>query len=526
MKHTASSALVTALPIWVACLIFCVVAFSAEAEPAVADQALALTVDEALRPGVAAGASVAVRIIDADTGEVLLATENVSQPFTPASNMKLVSSATALDRFGPERQLQTHFAVADGALLIRAGGDPAFGDPSLLEEIGLTPMSLFDQLVEYLHKANITGLPGGVIVIDDVFDDQFVHPSWHPANLLHWYGAPVAGVNFNDNCIGVTFKPAQLGQPAELHVIPPAGGFELRGQAVTSGLDEHAPELAKLPGVDVFEVGGKVGRVGGPYSKPITNPRRFVAETTAAALRDRGFEVGPDIRLETEYTRTEPATVVASFATPLTDVLRRVNTNSQNMMAEAVAKLNGLAFDTAAGADSPRGTWEGGHRAAVDFLDRIGVDPSPLIAADGSGLSRDNRLTAELLSDLLLYMLTEHQHGEHFVQTLAISGVRGSVRNRMGRDELAHMKGRVYAKTGTIRGVSALSGYVFHPSGRTLVFSILHNGIEGSATPYRQQQDAAVAAMWSWLDAQPPLESDVLDARSPQLLESLEAVAP
>ncbi|MEM1026682.1 MAG: D-alanyl-D-alanine carboxypeptidase/D-alanyl-D-alanine-endopeptidase [Planctomycetota bacterium] len=489
------------------------------------DPKLAAALNDALQPGVDTGASVAVRVLDADTGEVLLETPNADDAFIPASNMKLVTSATALDLYGPKRQLVTSFTVEDQTLVITAGGDPAFGDPALLENRGLKPMDELDRLADKLIKAGISHLPNGVLVIDAVFDQALVHPSWHPANLLHWYGAPVAGVSFNDNCIDVTFKPTEPGQPAELEVVPPAGDFVIRGQAITAGLEEHSPELAKLPDVNVFQVGGKVGRVGGPYSKPVQDPRVFLGSATAEALRERGIQVADRLVIQTEpLASVEQAGFTHLAETPLLDVLGRVNTNSQNMMAEAVAKLSGLAYDEVTGVADPRGSWESGHRAAVDFLRRIEVDASPLVAADGSGLSRDNRVSAGLISDLLMYMLVEHEHGEHFVNTMAISGVRGSVRNRMGKNAMAEMKGRVYAKTGTIRGVSALSGYVFHDSGRVLVFSILHNDIDGSQTPYRRQQDEAVAALWRWLDSQPVPSDDVLKARPAQLRESLEVV--
>ncbi|MEM8784019.1 MAG: D-alanyl-D-alanine carboxypeptidase/D-alanyl-D-alanine-endopeptidase [Planctomycetota bacterium] len=491
------------------------------------DPALATAVDDALRPGVDAGARVAVRVLDADTGRVLLETPDAADAFVPASNLKLVTSATALDRFGPEHALATTFRVIDGKLEIVAGGDPAFGDPGLLEDRGMTPMDEFDLLADALRQAGVTQLPGGVTVTDAVFDDQLVHPSWHPANLLHWYGAPVAGVSFNDNCVDFTFRPTTLGDPAELETLPPSGLFEILGDAMTSTEGEHAPQLGKLPGQNVYKVRGKVGRIDGPYSKPTDDPRRFLAATTAVALRDRGIDVGHRLEVSSQTLGDSPGSGFSYVVeTPLLDVLGRVNTNSQNMMSEAVAKLNGLAYDTAAGAPDPRGSWASGHHAAAEFLRRIGVDPETLRSADGSGLSRQNRLSAKLLTDLLLHMLVEHEHGEHFVGTMAISGVRGSVRRRMGNGDMAEMKGRVYAKTGTIRGVSALSGYVFHDSGRVLVFSILHNDIEGSAGPYRQQQDAAVQALWRWLDTQPEPDAAQLEARPPQLRESLAVLAP
>ncbi len=466
-------------------------------EPLVADAQLAAAVEAALQPGLIGETRVAVCVLDGGTGEVLLATDNAAEPFTPASNMKLLTSAATLDLYGPDHVLRTDFRAGDGTLIVVAGGDPAFGDPAIAEAAGQTPMTPFRALAQALHqRGGPTTFPGGVIVVDAVFDEQLVHPNWHPANLLHWYGAPVAGVSFNDNCVDVTFVPTEPGQPAELELVPPAGGFKFVGEALTvSDKDAHAPELAKRPGETVFIVGGAVARRGGPYSKPVDDPRRYLGEVLMAELPQHGIEVDGPVRVVTQLDGVDERPVLATHVSALTDVLGRVNTNSQNMMAEALAKLNGRAHLEAHGVDAPRGSWEAGAAAAEAFLQRIGIDTAVLVADDGSGLSRENRLSATIITELLLHMRNEHEHGKAFVDSMAISGVRGSVRNR-----LKDLEGKVYAKTGTIRGVSALSGYLFHHSGRVVVFSILHNGIEGSPAPYRRQQDDAVRAMAKWLD--------------------------
>ena len=476
-------------------------ALSAAAQtPVPALNALSGKVSAALEPGDADGLRLAMRVVDALTGEVLLETGTADQAFIPASNMKLVTSATCLDLYGPDYGLTTTLALRGDDLWIIGTGDPALGDPSLEEDRGRNTMSVLDDWVRALKQRGVSSIEGDLVVCDPVFDNQFTHPKWHPGNLLYWYGAPVAGVNFNDNCIDVTFVPSEQGKPASLEVIPPAGGFQIRGEALSA--EEHAPQLAKLPNTPkpVYKVSGTVGRRGGPYSKPVNNPRLFLGEALKAHLQANGIAVAGQVRVSTDSAPAiAESETVAVFTTPLTDVLGRVNTNSQNMMAEALAKLSGLAHDRAQGVADPRGSWASGHEAAVAFLSDAGVDPSTLVADDGSGLSHHNRLSAELVTDLLLHMLNEHEHGEHFVNSMAISGVRGSVRNRM-----KDITGRVYAKTGTISRVSALSGIVFAENGRVAVFSILHNGFEGSQTPYRKQQDDAVLALYEWLENQGP----------------------
>lgn len=466
-------------------------------------------VGKALGPGAKKGATVVVVVVDGLTGQTLLTTPNADAAFIPASNMKLVTSATALDLYGPEARLTTTLAISGDDLVVIGGGDPGLGDPTLEAKAGRTPMSVFDEWEAALRRRGVGLITGDVVVVDAVFAGPTTHPTWGDANKLQWYGAPVAGVNFNDNCVDFTFLPSQKsGGMASVRVLPPAGGFVVNGKVKTTrDVKKHNPILDKRPspsetGDSIYTVGGWVAREAGPYSKPVDDPRRFFGEVLKAALQERGIRVLGGVRVVETPIEGRP---VASRDTPLLAVLRRVNTNSQNMMAEALAKLNGLShqIDQGVPRDEARGSWASGHEAAVTFLRGIGIDTLPLAAADGSGLSRENRVSANLLAGLLTHMLRQHEHGEYFLDSLAVSGVRGSLRNRM-----KSLEGRVYGKTGTINGVSTLSGYVFAENGRVAVFSILHNDIKGGSSPYRAQQDAAVQAIAAWLEGHPTVELD------------------
>ncbi|MEO1237806.1 MAG: D-alanyl-D-alanine carboxypeptidase/D-alanyl-D-alanine-endopeptidase, partial [Planctomycetota bacterium] len=461
---------------------------------------------------------VAIAVVDGNDGDRLYANSNAGRAMLPASNMKLVTSATTLDIYGADAVLPTVLATSGASggedLVVVGLGDPAFGDAALLARDGREPMDVFDDWADALRDAGVTAVAGDVVVVDAVFDDAFVHPTWSPRNRLAWYGAPIAGVNFNTNCVDFYFEPTTPGRSAEVRTVPPEGGFVWTGTVASRGKDEeHGPVLGKRAepteaGWAQYVVRGGVRNAAGPFSKPVDNPRVFFGETLRAALVARGIAVHGEVRINPEGTAAIAANLrqVARHETPLLDVMGRVNTDSQNMMAEGLAKLNGLAYERAVGtADSggdsggARGSWGGGHLAAVSFLRQAGIDTATIVCADGSGLSRENRVSAASLADLLGHMLRDHEHGEHYVASLAAAGRTGSLRRR-----LKELEGRVWAKTGTINGVSALSGYVFSPDGRGPVaaFSVLHNG-QGSASAARRQQDAVVRAVADWLDAQP-----------------------
>lgn len=476
------------------------------------------SLDAALRQTTKSKSKVSAVVLDVLTGETLYANRYANEGFIPASNLKLLTSAVALDTYGPDARLTTTLAISGDDLIVIGTGDPALGDPALAERTGRTAMSVLDDWATALRNAGVVRIPGDLIVIDTVFDDELFHPTWSANNRLQWYGAPIAGVNFNTNCIDFTFVPTNAGNNARIETLPPAGGFVMQGRVESLGKDgKHSPVLGKKAepenGQSVYVVRGGVTHRAGPFSKPVDDPRLFLGAALKAHLATRGVEVRGGVRLETRVSASmaQRSRVMATHQTALVDVLGRVNTNSQNMMAEALAKLNGWAYELRQGQPEARGTWAGGHAAAIAFLQRLGIDSASVVAADGSGLSRENRVSAAVLAQLLDHMLREHEHGEFYLDSLAVSGTSGSLARRL-RDQT----GRVYAKTGTINGVSSLSGYVFAENGRVAAFSILHNGPAGG---FRQQQDRVVRSIDQWLAGQPAVVID-----DPEVIEAMEHV--
>jgi D-alanyl-D-alanine carboxypeptidase/D-alanyl-D-alanine-endopeptidase (penicillin-binding protein 4) len=464
---------------------------------------LAAAVEQALQPSRDKGVTAAAVLIDLPTGKTLVATANADAALIPASNQKLLTSAVSIDRFGPDHELTTTLAVAGSDLLVIGGGDPAFGDPALAKQRGETVTAVFDDWAQKLADAGLTHFRGDLVVVDPVFDDPLLHPTWSDYNRLQWYGAPVAGLNFNTNCVDFTFLPAADGGSAIVQTSPRQGGFAVQGTVKTvTSVKQHKPILGKRPGpVDgrsVYSVGGAVARPAGPFYKPVDDPLTFTGQVVQAELAARGISIDGGVRVERELPGGG-FHQIATHRTPLRDVLGRVNTDSQNLMAEALAKLNGLNHQQARGVPGARGSWGTGHLAAVGLLQRLGIDSLSVVCADGSGLSRENRVSARVLAELITAMVRRHPHGAAWVASFARAGETGSLSRR-----LQDLEGRVMAKTGTINGVSALSGVVIDEHGRAVAFSIIHNGFKGGSAPYRRQQDAIVRAAAEWLVAQPP----------------------
>jgi D-alanyl-D-alanine carboxypeptidase/D-alanyl-D-alanine-endopeptidase (penicillin-binding protein 4) len=162
-----------------------------------------------------------------------------------------------------------------------------------------------------------------------------------------------------------------------------------------------------------------------------------------------------------------------------------VNKNSQNLFAEALCKLLGKAA-------SGRASWEAGAEAVDAFLHQNGIHGAGVRVVDGSGLARENRVTARAITELLSVM-HEHRHAEVFRNSLAVAGRDGTIRNR-----LKDVEGQVLAKTGYIGGVRSLSGYARTKEGKWLAFSIIYNDIPGDVKPFEALQDEACRVLVDW----------------------------
>jgi serine-type D-Ala-D-Ala carboxypeptidase/endopeptidase (penicillin-binding protein 4) len=439
------------------------------------------------------GAIIAARVIELKTGRELYA-ERIDEPFIPASNMKVPVSATLIDTFGADHTFETYLAIDGDDLWIIGTGDPGIGDPRIAREQKRTPTSVFDDWAEALKKRGITEIKGDLYYYDGALDNQLVHPLWRRGFLTDWYAAPVSGLNFNDNCIDVTVHPTEPGQPVRVEVMPPTQHMVIVNECVTG--EEHKPTITRERASDVFTISGTAAKRAELSSKPVTDPGAFFADALRTHLDAAGIRIAGETKRADKPLdgKLEPGKdqLVAVHETAMNDVLRRINKNSQNMFAEAAAKLAGQEYARRQGREIA-GSWMAGAEAV-----RNGIDHSGLHVTDGSGLERSNRVTSRLMTDLLVVMW-KHPHGKMWRESLTISGRDGTIGSR-----LKDIEGRVYAKTGFIGGVRSLSGYVHTRDGQWLVFSFIFNRIPGDVKPFEAVQDDACRVLYEWPNLKAP----------------------
>ncbi len=432
-------------------------------------------------------------VIDASSGEVL-AEINADEPMIPASNMKLLTTAAALDVLGEGFVFRTELSVTEPAtqggkpdLMIQGDGDPALGDPVLLKEANLTAEDLLDGWVQAVKETGAASF-GRLIVNDRVFDRQMVHPSWPVGQLNRHYCAQVAGLNFHDNCLHILPSPAsQLGAGPTVSSYPESPFLQIFNSATTGGANEFWVDR-KLGSNEMTLRGRVKTRIYTPVRVTLHDPPIYLAQLLKHRLGVAGISVDQIVRLGAGENAPS-GRPIHRVETLLPAVLKRTNQDSVNLFAEALIKRMGFALT-----GSP-GDWENGAAAVRHALaNRLGTLSAGATIADGSGLSRDNKVTSRLVAELLGSMYQDTERGQTFMSSLSYSGKTGE-QSRVGNGTL---DGRfrklpaghwVYGKSGYINGVSCLSGYlvITEPSDpanpdqsdqakQTIAFSFLFNG--------------------------------------------------
>lgn len=419
------------------------------------------------------GTKMGAIILDAESSSVL-GEVNADDLYIPASNMKIVSSGAALRVLGPDFVFVTklNFDAAANRAVVVGSGDPAFGDPELLEQMGISAGELLDIWAAALRDAGFR--KGGELIIDDrVFDREYVHPTWPQAQLNRWYCAEVAGVNFHTNILTIFARPSEDGRPPVLRTEPDAPWLEIRNRARSISKGQQTAWAARsLTSNDITFNGDTRSGATGVDVALHDNPAVF-GRLLASRMARMGIEPGA-VRLADAPEDLTGGRTIHSVRTDMRTVLDRCNRDSYNLYAECMLKRMGFEVT------GTPGSWRTGA-AVVRMQLQETLGPSTghtFIVADGSGMSRENRVTPRALADWLAELNGDSRLRGPFIESLATTHTEGTLekrfRHRSPRNEL-------YAKTGYLTGVSALSGYLIDPdTDRALIFSIISNDKPGS----------------------------------------------
>lgn len=424
-------------------------------------------------------AKVGVSTMVFKTGKVAFSYRG-STPMIPASNLKLVTTAVAVDRLGPDYRFETRLygpstqrgGVATGDLVLKGSGDPTFYAPYVS-----TPMEPLQEFARAVKNAGIKKLVGNLVIDDSDFDRKFISDTHLERYRLEAYAAPVGGLSLNRNV--VTLNVSLDGISTD----PPTGSLQLINKVSAGGYDQVWVDRPR--GTDKIVVNGVV-RPGSVVSTTLTinDPVRFTGSAFFRALAKAGVQMSGKWMTVVEGKPASLAgkVMLARHRSPtIKELIRQTNVESDNILAEHIFRRLGAS---AVGFGSAKNS----EAVVRDFFTKNGIDTRGLKLFDGCGLSESDRISPFMLVRVL-YAMWGHKAGQIYIDSLPAPG-EGTLEGRLGG---ALMR----AKTGTLNNHTGLTGYVVTSYGQTVGFSILCNNLQ-ETWPAVDLQDRIVSTLSGW----------------------------
>lgn len=416
------------------------------------------------KPGVNPATS-GIVVLDVETGEEVFS-HNPTMKLTPASVMKIFTSAAALHYLSPEYRFKTEVhttgpidgdGVLKGDLVVKAGGDGS-----------MVPEQLY-LLARRISERGLRTMTGRLIV-DTSRHETKARPDGWPENQFHRaYSAPQSAASYRYNSVSVIIDGVgAIGSRPRITLDPPVGYFDLRNEAKVSSRKGDRLGLSVLQDGDreIVHLTGTIGRGHqATHLRSVHDPARYFGHALLDLLEKEGVTVNRDIVIGPAPEETTWLTSHASE--PLSKIVRILNLYSNNVLAETLLREIGAeVYGTP-------GTLENGIKAVAKFLEEEGLPVEQITQVDGSGLSHGNDVSARVTVGLLQAMHERFDIGPEFMNSLAVSGAEGTLRRRFESQQYRQIRG----KTGTVRGAITLAGYLRTESERTLAYAIYLNGV-------------------------------------------------
>jgi len=407
--------------------------------------------------------------------------------FIPASNAKLLTTAAALQKLGADFRIKTSvYSGENGSLYVAGRGDPSIAEAQL------------KSLAQQLKQRGISQV-NQLIGDDSYFLGSAVNPNWEWEDAQAGYGAPINSLIFNQNAIDLLLSPQAIGQPLKVTFAEPklANQWQLQNNSVTVAQSESEfIEVGREFDRPIIRVSGQLKVGGEPESAyvAVVNPANNFLQSFQQALATEGIPVKQTLVASASRNSNQELATVES--PPLAELVRETNRESNNLYAEVLLRLLGKVTDKIPLPPTLTGkmpvpqedTGESGLKELKTVLTQLGVNPNSYRLADGSGLSRHNLITPEALVETLRFMANSPA-ASIYRASLSIAGESGTLKNRFN---ITPNRVILQAKTGTMSGVSALSGYIEVPNYEPLVFSIIVNQSDLSAAKMRSATDEIV----------------------------------
>ena len=426
-------------------------------------------------------AAISMCIINAETGSTVFEFGQ-DKCLTPASVMKLITSAAALEILGPEYTFTTEVkysgpinkskGILKGNLIIEGGGDPALGSPYFDDHYG-------DFLKEWINDIRSLGIRRieGKIISDDSYYDYLPIPSkWLWEDTGNYYGAGVYGLSVLDNTYEIHFTTSGEGSyPVITKITPDACRYDLINYLTASGTTDKG-YIFSAPYSASGWIAGTI-----PVNNPdfilkasIPDPPLVLAEMLDSRLESEGINISGNpstLRLEKSEPDKGSVTISLTDSPPLKRIIEVLNHESINLYAETLLK----ELDKKSGG---KGSTAGGLEVILEYLDTTGISKSNLFLTDGSGLSPVNAVSSRGIVNLLYFMRNRGRYFEDYISSLPVGGKEGTLSSYFLDPAFDN---RIRAKSGSMTRVRSYAGFIKTKSDRELIFSIIINDFSGSS---------------------------------------------
>src|SRR5690554_795184 len=435
-------------------------------------------------------ASVGISVVDVANGKSVVS-YNADKSLTPASVLKLITTATALECLGDNYRYRTEVAFDandPSRILVIGSGDPTLGSEVFSE----SPKVFFVNSVQQLNKTLSKSSNYSIYVVDNLFGYDGVSPEWTWLDMGNYYASGSYGISIYDNSYKLFFNTTDRNKcPVILRTEPEIKGLKFTNELTLNNTGRDNGYIYGAPFSYDRAVRGDIpgGRVSFSIKGDIPDPGLLLGETLADFLKKEGYKIGEVRTAREDYftakcapLNIKPAykvgkSVFTQLSRPLKEIIREINVESNNHYAEHVIRTIGINVS--------KSIYDNALDEAVEYLGKFwkskGIDNSSLHMYDGSGLAPQNAVSPQFLTELLSYMYNDSSYSDAFISSLPKAGMEGTLRTFMTNTKY---NGKIVAKSGSIGGVQCYAGYLIDGD-KKYAFSIMINKYNGTRAQVR-----------------------------------------
>jgi serine-type D-Ala-D-Ala carboxypeptidase/endopeptidase (penicillin-binding protein 4) len=424
-------------------------------------------------------ASVSLCVADAENGKVII-DYNSGVSLTPASVLKLITSAAAIEMLGPDYTFKTRVGYTGkinkrwgrlkGDLIITGGGDPALGSKYFSDHY----KDFITNWIIEIKKLGIKRISGRIITDDSYYDYLPLPGKWLWEDTGNYYGAGAYGLSVNDNSYEIHFRTlSDSSLPVIKNILPAVCKTDLTNFLTVAGTKDDGYVFAAPYSASGWMAGTIPANQDDFVLKAsVSDPPLLMATMLTDQLKTNGIKVSGSpstMRLQKNYKIPEVTAVAETVSPDLSEIIEVLNHESVNLYAEHLLKELGKKFRN-------NGSTSAGIKVVTEFLKGAGIDTNGMFIEDGSGNSPQDAINTREVVRLLVYMKNHGKHFREYYASLPEAGKEGTLKNSF-KDPVFYS--RLKAKSGSMTRVRSYAGYFTTLSGKKMVFSIIINNYSG-----------------------------------------------